>query len=154
MAYDVHAMLEEVAGTVAATWADVLPSNAGGGIHGIGQIERRAFDDVADVGFPFAVFEMEPAGPGNYGLVNADMLANLNIYRVEREALTDESMWDKLEALKSAILAESYTGMNVIEFNAESVHPSNPILNFFLVRFVPYNAGMIGFQINYGESAL
>lgn len=153
MAYDVHAMLEAVAGTMAATWADVLPP-AGGGIYTLPQIERLAFDDVAAEGFPFAVLELEPANSGDWGIVNAAFESLLTAYFIDKEALTEETVWDRLESLKSAFFAASYSGMTVLEAAGQSVHPSNPILSFFLMRSVPYVAGSITMRIVYGESAL
>lgn len=150
MAYDVHAMLEAVAATVATTWTDVVPN----GIYSIAQIERLAFEDAAAEGFPFAVIELEPAASGEWGLVNAAFEASLTCFYVTREALTDSAVWAKVEALKSAFFQGSYTGMTMIEASGQSVHPSNPILSFFLMRSVPYTAGSITMRIVYGESAL
>lgn len=152
MAYDVHAMLEAVAGTIAATWTDVVAN----GIYRITEIERLAFEDAAAEGFPFAVLELEPATSGEWGLANAAWESQLTTYFITREALTDELVWDRLEALKSAFFAADYSalGMSVLDIARLSVHPSNPILDFFLMRSVPYTAGSVTMRILYGETAV
>jgi hypothetical protein len=154
MAYDVHGMLEAVHATIAATWTDVLPGNGGGGLYTLPQIEKLAFEDVAAEGFPFAVLELEPAASADWGLINAAWEALLTVYFVDKEALTEELVWDRLEALKSALFQGVYSGMAVLDIASQSVHPSNPILNFFLMRSVPYVAGSITMRILYGETAL
>ena len=157
MAYNVQGTLNAVAATMATAWADVLPPS-GGGIFYVNQVMRQSFEQVtieAEGGdFPVGVIWLRPGTSGEWGIVNAAMEADLSLYRVEQESLDDQSVWDKLETLKSALFAASYTGMTVIEQAQNNVDPTNDALAFFLNRDVPYTAGSITMRIVYGESAL
>lgn len=152
MAFDVKAMLDEVMVVVASAWTDTDPDNDGGGIWEINQVARRSFEEIG--GFPYAVVELPPSSDADWGLANDAQEADLTIHYVAMEEATFETLWDKLEALKSALFAATFTGMTVLHrasLDASGIHPANQI---FLAKKVPYSAGSVVMRIVFGEAAL
>lgn len=155
MAYNHATMLGEVEAVIASTWTDVLPANDGGGIWDMEQIRRRAFDSVIDPAeggaLPFAVYDLGPSTSADWGLVNDAQEADFTFYYITQVALTNLAVRAKGEALKSALVVASYTGMSILEKSGEQ-NDMNAILQFFLDRFVPYTAGSFSLRVVYGES--
>jgi hypothetical protein len=133
----------------------VLPP--AGGVWDINQIRRLAFDSITDPAeggdFPLAVYDLGASSDAEWGLVNDAQESDFTFYYVTKEELTDTTIRARGQALKSALFAGSFTGMSVLRMVGENAD-MNPILEFFLMRSVPYTAGSITMRIVYGESAL
>lgn len=150
MAFDIEGMIDEITTVMAATWTDTAPP--AGGIWEISQIASRSFEEIG--GFPYAVLELPETEDTDFGIVNAAQEGSLSLHYIAREAATLATIWAKLESLKSAMFAASFTGMTVLYLQGEdwsALHPSNSI---FHAKKVPYRAGSITMRIVFGESAV
>ncbi len=152
MAFDIQAMRNAILKVMADTWTDTNPSNGGGGCWTLNQVARRSFEEIG--GFPYGVMELPITQDADWGLVSDAQECDLSLHAVLMETATEEVLEDKLEALKSAMFAASFTGMTVLYRSALDTSASHPANAIFLAKKVPYTAGSVVMRIVFGESAL
>lgn len=152
MAYSWSTLLDEILDVVSDTWTDVVPVNGGAGLYELNEIMRISWEEPEE--FRYAVWEIGSMELGEWGLVNVVYEPVITIYYLATLSTGLASVRTKLEALKSALYARTYTGATLLD--VESIDwsvglGSNAV---FLQKNVDFISGSLSARFAAGETAV
>lgn len=153
MSLDPNVFKEEFAAVIADTWPEVIADGAG--VYEIKQAQALSDEQIdAQGGWPYAVFDLGPGAPADYGLVNSVLRANLTARWVDQDFVNDDDVNAKLRLLAKATFAATFTGMTVEEVSDLHAGPADEAESIFLRKNAAFVSGRAVFTVVYGETAL
>jgi hypothetical protein len=146
--YDWDTLLTEVRAAIRAAWPEVTR------ILHVQQGQRRSYEGLSP---PFAVYHLGAGQEAAWGIGNVVFQRELTVYYVMRwEDAAIETLPNKLEALKSSLLATSYatSGATLIDDGLViDDTPENPANGIVLNKNISLIGGLLRVSFIAGENA-
>ncbi len=146
--YLYNTLIDEAAAVVAATWTDVVPD----GIWELDEAIRQTWEERT---MPYAVFDLKPPEPAEWGVVNNAHEVELDIHYIALESVGMSTIRTKLATLESAMfVAGNFPVSQATLFPLTRLDWSgeNPINAIAYAKNVPFLAGTLTLRFTCGTS--
>jgi hypothetical protein len=147
MAFNYATLHSEIAAIVEAQWPEVVAN----GIYLEDELKRKSQGRFT---FPFAAIVTRAGEEQDWGLVNTVVGVTAEIHYLRKDEAGLATLWTKLEALKNAMLAATFTSAALLSIAGPDWSGQAPEMALAYDRELPLEGGYLTCNFIAGETTL